>query len=337
MYDIRLDPCESQLKKCTLISDTNFRIGWAFIAPMTGILLINIISLILSLIQIMFALKIQISHEGEFKRLRRVAIGGILLIPALGLSFLSIGVISMVAIEIVGENLKLNIALAIPLTILISFAIDIVHFMLITCQIKETVLHKCCCYCKSRCCRKTLPQLAHSIHLNVVRRNPRTKQETNETVIQEPVSTNDDVIQEPVSTNDDVIQEPVSTNDDVIQEPVSTNDDVIQEPVSTNDDVIQEAVSTNDDVIQEPVSTNDDVIQEPVSTNDDVIQEAVSTNDDVIQELVSTNDDVIQEPVSTNDDVIQEPVSTNDDVFQEPVSTNDEFTAYSNEGIGATN
>ena len=50
--DIHQDPCESQLKKCTLISDTNFPIGWAFIAPMTGILLINIILLILSLIKI---------------------------------------------------------------------------------------------------------------------------------------------------------------------------------------------------------------------------------------------------------------------------------------------
>ena len=186
--DICQDPCESQLKKCTLISDTNFRLGWAFIAPMTGILLINIILLILSLIKIRFALKIQSSHEGEFKRLRRVDIGGIILIPALGLSFISVCVISMVPIEIVRENKNLNIALAIPITILISFAIGIVH-LLITCQIKETVLRKCCCYCKSRCCRKTLPQLAHSIHLNVVRRNPRTKQETNETVIQEPVST----------------------------------------------------------------------------------------------------------------------------------------------------
>ena len=80
-----------------------------------------------------------------------------MLIPALGLSFISLGVISMVAIEIVRENKKPNIALAIPITILISFAIGIVHFMLITCQIKETVLRKCCCYCKSRCCRKTLP------------------------------------------------------------------------------------------------------------------------------------------------------------------------------------
>ena len=95
MYDIRQDPCESQFKKCTLISDTNFRIGWAFIAPMTGILLINIILLMLSLIKIWFALKIQSSHEGEFKKLRRVAIGGIMLIPASGLSFVSLCVISM--------------------------------------------------------------------------------------------------------------------------------------------------------------------------------------------------------------------------------------------------
>ena len=60
----------------------------------------------------------------------------------------------MVAIEIVRENKKLNIALAIPITILISFAIGIMHFILITCQIKETVLRKCCSYCESRCAEK---------------------------------------------------------------------------------------------------------------------------------------------------------------------------------------
>ena len=101
VYDIRQDPCDSQSKKCTLLYDTNFRIGWAFIAPMTGILLINIVLLILSLIKIWFALKRQSSYEGEFKRLRKVAIGGIFLIPALGLSFISVLVISIVAIELI--------------------------------------------------------------------------------------------------------------------------------------------------------------------------------------------------------------------------------------------
>ena len=188
VHDIFRDPCESQVKQCPLLFNTNFRIGWAFIAPMTGILLINTVSLLLSLIKIWFVLKRKNSHEGEFKRLWKVAIGGILLIPALGLSFISIVVISMVAIEIVRENKELNITLAIPIIILINFVIGIVHFILITCQIKETVLRKCCCYCKNRCFKKTVPQLAHSLHLNVVRRNPRTKQQTNETVIQGPVS-----------------------------------------------------------------------------------------------------------------------------------------------------
>ena len=253
VFDILHDPCESQVKRCTLLSNPDFRIGWSFLAPMTGILLINTTLLILSLIKIRFALKRQSSHEGEFKRLRKVAIGGILLIPALGLPFISI-----VIIEILRRANKLDVSLLVLIIIIINFPIGITHFILITCQIKETVLRKCCCYCKSRCCKKTLPQLAHSLHLNVVRRNPRTIQETNETVIQEPVPTNDDVIQEPLPTNDDVIQEPVPTNDDVIQGPLPTNDDVIQNPVPTNDDVIQEPLPTNDDVIQEPVPTNDE-------------------------------------------------------------------------------
>ena len=211
MYDIfKTDTCESQVKKCSLISDLDLRkIDWAFIAPIIGVLLINTVLLILSLIKIWFALKRQSSHEGEFKRLRKVAIGGILLIPALGLPF-----ITVVALEILRKNKIISVYILIFIVILINFPIGIVHFILITCQIKDTVLRKCCCYCKNRCCKKTLPQLAHSLHLNVVRRNPRTIQQTNETVIQEPVPTNDDVIQGPLPTNDDVIQNPVPTNEE---------------------------------------------------------------------------------------------------------------------------
>ena len=215
VYDIlEMDPYDSQLKQCTLLFETYLRIGLAFIAPMAGILLINTVLLILSLIKIWFALKRQNSYEGEFKRLWKVAIGGILLIPALGLSFISIVVISILAIRFASNNRKIDEEFVIVIILFINFAIGIVHFLLITCQIKETVLRKCCCYCKNRCCKKTLPQLAHSLHLNVVRRNPRTIQQTNETVIQEPVPTNDDVIQGPLPTNDDVIQNPVPTNDE---------------------------------------------------------------------------------------------------------------------------
>ena len=210
------DTCESQFKRCTFIYNPDFRIGWSLLAPMTGILLINTMLLILSLIKIWFALKRQSSHEGEFKRLRKVAIGGIMLIPALGLPF----IITVVS-EILRKNNKLDSKLQHLIIILICFPIGIMHFILITCQIKETILQKCCCYCKSRCFKKTLPQLTHSLHLNVVRRNPRTKQQTNyETVIQEPVSINDDVIQEPIPTNDDVIQEPVSTNEESTTAPM---------------------------------------------------------------------------------------------------------------------
>ena len=199
VYDIlQTDTCDSQLKKCTLTSDIDLRISWAFIAPMIGVLLINTILLILSLIRIWFALKRQSSYEGEFKRLWKVAIGGILLIPALGLPFISI-----VIIEILRKKKIINVRTLMLIVILINFPIGIMHFILITCQIKETVLRKCCCCSKNRCCKKTLPRLAHSLHLNVVRRNPRTKQETNETVIQGPVPTNDDVNQETISTNDE--------------------------------------------------------------------------------------------------------------------------------------
>ena len=200
---LQISTCESPSKKCPLIFSSGLLGGWKFLAPMIGILLINTVLLILSLIKIRFALKRRSSYEGEFKRLRKVAIGGILLIPALGLPFISLVFISIVAVKIVRDNKIIGERFVLLIITLINSSIGIVHFILITCQIKETILRKCCCYCKNRCCKKTLPQLAHSLHLNVVRRNPRTKQQTNYNIFQEPVSTNDDVIQEPVSTNDE--------------------------------------------------------------------------------------------------------------------------------------
>ena len=135
--------------KCTLLFYAYLEIGWEILGPITGILLINTIVLLLSLIKIWIALKRQSSQEGEFKKLRKIAIGGILLIPTLGLLF-----ISMVAIKILRDNQILNEELAILIIILINSPIGIVHFILITCQIKQSVLRKCCCYCKNVVAKK---------------------------------------------------------------------------------------------------------------------------------------------------------------------------------------
>ena len=186
--------CDSPLN-CMLINQSKLNISWPFLGIMIGILLINIVVLILSLIKIWFAFKRQNNQEGELNRLRRVAFGGILLIPALSFPFITLIVIKLYppneSDPVSFENLlsiQQNLIICL-IIIIINSPIGIVHFILITCQIKETVLRKYC-FCKSRFTKK-LPRLAHSLRLNVVRK-PRTKQQTNGDVTQETVSTNDE-------------------------------------------------------------------------------------------------------------------------------------------------
>ena len=57
---------------------------------MIAILQITTLLLILSFVKVWLALRKQNSQEGELKRLRRVVIGAILLVPALDLPFISI-------------------------------------------------------------------------------------------------------------------------------------------------------------------------------------------------------------------------------------------------------
>ena len=196
--------CDSN---CMLMNQSKLKISWPFLGIMIGILLINIVVLILSLIKIWFAFKRQNNQEGELNRLRRVAFGGILLIPALSFPFITLIVIKLFPAResdpVSFENLlsiQQNLLICL-IIVIINSPIGIVHFILITCQIKETVISEYC-FCKSRF-KKTLPQLAHSLHLNVVKRKPRTKQQTNYDIFQEPVSTNDDVIQETIPTNEE--------------------------------------------------------------------------------------------------------------------------------------
>ena len=156
-------------------------IGWSFLGLMISILLINILLLILSLVKIWLVLRKQNNQEGELKRLRRVVIGGILLVPALGLP-LSLPFIALIALQLPDVNISFSLknVLAPLIVILINCPIGIVHFILVTCKIKETILRKYCCCC----CRRITPaQIAHSLHLNIARRAPKANRDTPDDVI----------------------------------------------------------------------------------------------------------------------------------------------------------
>ena len=146
----------------------NFGIPWSSFGPMAAIILINIALLIASLFKVWLAIGIQSSQQGELKSLRKVVISGILLIPALGLPFLS-----LIPLQFKWDEHKI---LAFLIVFLINSPIGIIQFILITCQLRETIIRKHC-YC---CCRITAAQVAPSPHLNII--IPKPKQKNHQTV-----------------------------------------------------------------------------------------------------------------------------------------------------------
>ena len=150
------------------------RFDWPILVPMIAILLINTALLIASLFKVWLVLRKQSSQQGELKRLRKVAISGILLMPALGLP--SIALFSLLLHITLNKELGINREFfAFIIIILLNSPIGIIHFILITCQIRESVIRKCWCCC---CCRITSAKIAqslHSLHLNIVRPKPKPK------------------------------------------------------------------------------------------------------------------------------------------------------------------
>ena len=168
---------------------------------MIVILLINTALLIASLFKVWLVLGKQSSQQGELRRLRKVVISGILLIPALGLPFISFLVIRLYAAPEGTNRAELNV-FALMITILFNSPIGIIHFMLITCQIRESIIRKywCCC-----CCRITPAQIAkslHSLHFNIVR--PKHKQRNHKILFEESTfhQISDDTIPDSVPSND---------------------------------------------------------------------------------------------------------------------------------------
>ena len=150
------------------------RFDWPILVPMIAILLTNTALLIASLFKVWLVLRKQSSQQGELKRLRKVVISGILLMPALGLPFIALLCLLLYIVNYQEFDLNKDF---LPFIIIILFTspIGIIHFILITCQIRESVIRKCWCCC---CCRITSAKIAqslHSLHLNIVRPKPKPK------------------------------------------------------------------------------------------------------------------------------------------------------------------
>ena len=108
---------------------------WTFLTPLFAILLINSTLLILSLYKIRLALKRQDESEGELKRLRKVARGGVSLVPALGLFF--IFSLPLAFSELYKDVILLYTAFEFIFIIFVA-PIGILHFIFITCQLQES-------------------------------------------------------------------------------------------------------------------------------------------------------------------------------------------------------
>ena len=162
--------CESE-NRCLLKTPFKLDIGWEFLGIMIAILIVNTIILLLSLFKIWLVLKRKSIQGGELKRLRKVAISGILLIPSLSLPFISFIGIELSSAPTYYNAKNLQNYLPIILSVfLINSPIGIIHFIVITCQIKETIFRRYCC--KHRI---TPARVARSLRLNIIRKKLSNK------------------------------------------------------------------------------------------------------------------------------------------------------------------
>ena len=188
---------------CVYSNNIFFRFDWPILTPIFVILLINTALLIVSLFKVWLVLRKQSSQQGELKRLRKVVISGILLIPALGLPFISL--LCLLSYAALNKKFDLNRDfLAFIIIMFFNSPIGIVHFILITCQIRESVIRKCWCCC---CCGITSAKIAkslHSLHFNITR--PKPKQKNHETVYEHStVQQTPDTIPDSVPSNDSAV------------------------------------------------------------------------------------------------------------------------------------
>ena len=191
---------DSSMLFCLYKYQTNFDYPWTVLGPVIAIILINTALLIASLFKVWLVLRKQSSQQGELKRLRKVVISGILLIPALGLPFIIL-LVNQLYEAPDGVNKGRDNFLVWLSFGLITSSVGILHFFLITCQIRETIIRKYCC-----CCRKvTAAQIAHSFHLNIIR--PKHKQKNHKTFYElSTVQQTTDTIPDSVPSNDSAVQ-----------------------------------------------------------------------------------------------------------------------------------
>ena len=135
--DEEVNPCDTnQIRnKSICFLNTQNKLVWTFLVPLFIILLINSTLLILTLYRIRLALKRQDQSEGELKRLRKVALGGVSLLPALSLFF--IFSLPLAFSELYKDIVPLYTIFEL-IYVIITAPLGVVHFFLITCRLRES-------------------------------------------------------------------------------------------------------------------------------------------------------------------------------------------------------
>ena len=158
---------------------TQSKLIYALIVPVIVILTVNIFILVLNLFRIRQVFKRNDKNETELVRLRKVAFGGLLLVPSLGLPFL-------LSIPLTFSHLYTD---QIPLFLFFQWAsliatatIGIIHFFLVTYQTPEVKLLPTCIRSNkqplssetsSPSKSQTSQQNPAPLKFNVVRKNPK--------------------------------------------------------------------------------------------------------------------------------------------------------------------
>ena len=177
--DKYIDKTSNENCQESCILSTQSKLVYALIVPVMVILMVNMLILFLNLFRIRQVFKRNDKSETELMRLRKVAFGGLLLVPSLGLPFL-------LSVPLTFSHLFTN---QIPLylffqwtSLIATTTIGIMHFFLVTYQTPEVKLLPSCIRSnkQSMTSDTSLPssskisqQKPEPLKFNVVRKSPK--------------------------------------------------------------------------------------------------------------------------------------------------------------------
>ena len=161
---------------CTLSTRSN--LIYALIVPVISILTLNLFLLFLNLFRIRQVFKNSNKSENELVRLRRVAFGGLLLVPSLGLPFVLS--IPLTFSKLYKDDTTIYLIFQ-WMNVLSTATIGIIHFFLVTYQTPEVRLRSCT---HSKGSKKLITSVTSMpstnqepvpLKFNVVRKKPKGK------------------------------------------------------------------------------------------------------------------------------------------------------------------